>query len=161
MGLDIQSKEVIDKISDELKVQPSMAIPRELMDKIQLVYGVNPERIIRSLHANVSDSTSGTIFTTATNKKTFIVGVQLSITKDVVSTSLFSNITFTDFLGTADKILMQLRYEPVTAGNIELSTTFTHPVEVQPGTAVAIANSTNIASIDTTGVVFFYETDPQ
>jgi len=157
----IQSKEVIDKISDELKVQPSLDIPRELSKNIQLVYGVNPPIRIRTLDSTASDSTSSTILTTSTTKRTFLVGVQITTAKDVVSTSIISAILATP-IGDSSRTILATRYEPVTAGsNIMAQNTFNSPMELEPGTTVTVINGTAIASIDTSGLIFFYETDQQ
>lgn len=161
MGEMIQSKEVIDKISDELKIQPSMKIPRELADKIQLIYNVNPARLIQIKSANAVDSTSGTIHTTHAVKRTFITGATVSVTKDVVSTSVISEIKATMLNQSSAGLLIRMRYEPVTAGQFIHSVIFDPPVELAKGTSVTTNNSTAIASIDNTGLISFYETDPE
>ena len=80
--VDIQSKEVIDKISDELKIQPAMAIPRALAEKIQLVYAVNANPIVNVV-ANAERSTTGAtnVFTTSPTKNFFLTGLLISWTK--------------------------------------------------------------------------------
>jgi len=159
--VDIQSKEVIDKISDDLKVQPSLQIPRELAKQIQLVYNVNPEREIKIASVTASDSTAVAIMTTSATKNTFLIGASLSTAKDVVSTSLFSAIRGHVFGQAATAILFAQRYEPVTAGAHSLTINFSKPIKLERASVVSVSNSTNVASIDTTGIVYFFETDPQ
>lgn len=74
MVLDIQSKEVIDKISDELKVQPSLLIPRELAKVIQLVYNVNPSNHVNIVRTAVVNNTTTTLFTVPAKKHFFLTG---------------------------------------------------------------------------------------
>jgi len=158
--VDIQSKEVIDKISDELKIQPALSIPRTLGKDIQLSYNVNPVRNIQVIRSPLIDASAVTMLTTSPTKRTFICGVQLSVSKSVLSTSVFSNISANPKNGAAVQ-LAELRYEPVTAGEHETQIQFTCPIELDTGTNVILNNSTAIASIDTIGIIYFYETDPQ
>lgn len=161
MGLDIQSKEIIDKISEELKVQPSLKIPRELMDKIQLVYSVNPERLVVSKIGTASDATTVTIHTTHATKRTFLIGAQLTIAKDVVSTSLFSAINIIGVDGRATTFI-RIRTEPVTAAQgLTESISLSIPIEVEKSSIINIVNSTATGSIDATGLIYFFEVDPQ
>jgi len=159
--VDIQSKEVIDKISDELKVQPAMEIPRALAKDIQLVYEVNPTPLIQTISSTVSDGTAITIFTTSAVKDTFMVGLSLSVAKDVLATSLFSRITARPFGQAANLEFIRIRYEPVTVGDFIESLSFPHPIKLARGSPISLTNSTAVGSIDTTGIIFFYETDPQ
>ena len=158
--VEIQSKEVIDKIGDDLKVQPSMAVPRELSKDIQLSYNVNPVRQVRLVEGVITDATTGVIFTTSTTRRTFIIAAQLSVAKSVLSTSVSSNLAcFT--VGAPARALLLLRYEPVTAGQEHISISFPVAIELERGTAITLNNSTAIPSIDLAAQVMIYEKDPQ
>lgn len=157
--VDIQSKEVIDKISEELKVQPSMQIPRELAKQIQLIYNINPERKIQIKVADASDSTFANIMTTHAKKRTFLIGVYLTVSKDVLNDSLFSSITVIPKKG-AQVTIISIRYEPLTAGQFTESIMFPVPIELEKSSGIGISNTTATASIDTGGRIFFYEEDP-
>lgn len=161
MGLDIQSKEVIDKISQDLKVQPSLSIPRELMDKIQLVYGVNPERLIKRLSVATSDDAAEPIFTTSAVKDTFIIAMTLTVAKSVASTSLNTRILGIIFGESSADELLRINYEPVTAGQFSQNLVLPIPIKMQRNTAVTLNNSTGVASIDAGAIIYFYEVDPQ
>ena len=158
--VDIQSKEVIDKISDDLKIQPSMMIPRELAKAIQLVYNVNPQRLIKVNDTVASDAVTATIMVTDPNKDTYIVAVGMSVTKSVLSTSI-SSIIQAQLFGQGLKSILFLRYEPVTAGEHNAYIVFPFPIKVERATNITVTNSTVTPSIDTQGLVYFYETDPQ
>jgi len=158
--VDIQSKEVIDKISDELKVQPSMAIPRKLAEQIQLSFNVNAVPRVRVIDANISDTTSGVILTTSATSDTWVVGASISVAKSVVNDGLFSDIRVTPFGQADDQQLVVVRYEPVTAGsNISSSETYPFPILLAKNSDVVIVNQSGLASIDTFAKVLVYETD--
>lgn len=158
--VDIQSKEVIDKLSRDLKVQPAMQLPRELGKQIVPVFNVNPERLIKMAGATASDATSATVMTTSLVKDTFVVGAQLTVAKDVVSPATFSSLKFLPF-GDSVKSVMFIRYEPLTAGQFLDSIEFTRPLKLERGTVVTVENNSGTASIDASGLIYFYEVDPQ
>ena len=114
-GLEIQSKEVIDKISEDLKVQPAQKIPRKLSKDIQLSYDCNPLPEMQFKNLVISDSTSGIIHTTHATKRTFLVGIHLSVSKDANSTSNKSTVIGYG-KGKAVSTLISIRTEPTTAG---------------------------------------------
>jgi len=159
--MDIQSKEVIDKISDELKVQPAMTIPRELAKQIQLVYAVNPIRNIRIQAGDITDSASGIMHTTHATKDTWLVACSLSVSKDVNSTSTFSRVVCPVRAQPSGESQIVVRYEPLTANNISEVITFNEPILLKKGAECTVTNSSAVASIDATGTIWFYETDPQ
>jgi len=158
--VDIQSKEIIDKMAEELKVQPSLALPRKLMDSIQPVFNVNPQPAMQQLGTAFSDGTAGTLMTTSTTKRTFVTAVNYTVTKDVVNTSINTRIGATLFLQNAQINLLRTNYEPVTAGSFTETITFNPPLEMAKGIDITLNNSSGLASIDSAGVVFFYELDP-
>ena len=158
--MDIQSKEVIDKISRDLKVQPSLQIPRGLAKQIELSYNVNPEREIEFVNSSIADGTAVTIKTTSTTKDTFIIGATMTISKDVVNSSIFTGINATAF-GKNERLLFTIRYEPLTAGSVTESIFFPIPIKLAPGTIIQMTNTNGTASIDSTATIFIYEVDRQ
>lgn len=163
MGLPIQSKEVIDKISEELKVQPAMKIPRELADKIQLVYHVNSNstNFITTKTANANNSVSEIIMTTSTERDTFLTGMGLSMLKDVNGTSNSSSIRATPF-GKAETSVMSMRYLGVGVANDRTEFfNLQNPIKLERGTTITVTNAAAVATIQTSGQIYFYETDPQ
>ena len=159
--VDIQAKEVIDKISEDLKVQPAMAIPRELAKQIQLIYNVNPVRNVQIATGTASDATSGIIHTTSAVKDTFLIAANISVAKDVVNTSLETFLVATAAASNLGLQLMRLKYEPVTAGQFSMSQSFPIPIKLRRSTTITIENTTAIASIDAAASILFFETDPQ
>ena len=160
--VDIQSKEVIDKISDELKIQPAVDIPRNLAKDIQLVFDVSQKQFgIFIKTATASDATSALIHTCKLGVRTFFIGYYLSVAKSVASTSLFSQVRVTTVHEPVVNAVVTMRYEPVTAGDLIINTSFPIPMELAAGSEITVTNSTNVASIDTVAGVYLYEVNPQ
>lgn len=159
--VEIQSKEVIDQISDDLKVQPALQIPRKLGNQIDLSYNVNPLPDMQVRSAAFADSTSGTIHTAHATKETWVVGGILTVSKDAANDAIQSELEITPH-NSGQKELIIMRYEPSTAAsNLNQVVILPYPIKVKKSSVIQITNNTATASIDTSGVVFFYETDPQ
>lgn len=159
--VDHQSKELIDNVARDLKIQPAMQIPKKVNDSIQLVYNVlaHPERIIRVKNSTASDSVETVMHTTSPVKDTFLLGVSLTIAKDVLATSTASSVVAVP-LHTVSSDIIRLRYEPLTAGQFIETVTFPIAIQLDRGSEIKVINSTAVGSIDTTGLIYFYETDP-
>ncbi len=162
--VDHQSKEVVDKMSEELKIQPALLLPKKIVDSIQPVYVVNPvpghSATAQIKSATISDLTLGVIHTTHIKKETFLVGAILSISKDVVSNSLFASIKITP-IGSTSLPVIRIRFEPITAGEHTQTINFPVPIKLERGTTIEIENQSATASIDISASVNFYEVDPQ
>lgn len=115
------------------------------------------DRGIQTISNSVSDGTAATIFTTSLVRNTFLVGVGLSLAKDANATSLFSRITARPDGRSGNLELVRIRTEPLTAGQFTENIQFAHPIKLARGSTVSVTNSTTTASIDTTGIIFFYE----
>ena len=160
MGLNIQSKEVIDKISQDLKVQPALEIPRELMDKIQLVYNVNSERILQIVSANRATTGSLTPLTASTSKKTFVTGVLLSYMHNVVADSTAITTTLIG-KGKGTSVLIQLPKLSLTADTKSQFVSLNPPIELEKGSDVIATHTFTVGAGSIASSVYFYEEDPQ
>lgn len=158
--VEIQSKEVIDKISEELKVQPSLEIPRELAKNIQLVYNINQVDNGKMEFDSITNATTGNIHTTHTTKDTWLLAVYMTVTKDVVNDSTQSNVRAVLFGDTVGKILCSMPYQPITAETIRGSFVFPIPIKLAKGTLIDIRNGAGTAEINTTASIVFTERDP-
>jgi len=144
--VDIQSKEVIDKMSEELKVQPSLALPRKLMDSIQPVFEVGgTKRMV--VETGVSTSGSGAvIFTTPATQDFFLTNVILSYEKDVVSDNVSVSLQGIPF-GQASKQIIFIPNITLTASKQVLTVNFIPPIRI------ARANSLIMLGANTAGVI--------
>jgi len=155
-----QSKEVIDKISDELKIQPALQIPKELMDKIQLAYNINPP-ILTTLFKERSESGSGgTVFTTDARLNTFVTGIMMSIQKDVTSTVIAYAVR--GVVGGATVKLGQMNFLSVTISDQHMYLQFKDPVKLDVASAVSTTISGGgVGNHSAETIIHGFTTDPQ
>lgn len=159
--VEIQSKEVIDKISDELKIQPALIIPRELMDKIQLVYNINsPNRdsIIRS----VSRSTTGssTLFTTSATRPFFLTSATLVNQSDVTADNTAISLVATPFgQATINPILLNKLTTTVFSGQI--SQRYDPPILLARSSSITLGSTFTVGASISGASITGFETDPQ
>lgn len=158
--VDIQSKEVIDKISDNLKVQPSMMIPRALAKDIQLTYDVNPTRVIDLVRiGSAVDSASATVHTASTEKDTFITGFCLTMIKDVSAVSAATDLRV--IIGGATRQIAIITGLTLTVQNETITGNFAMPIKIDRGSAITLTHSNATASVKGSAIIYGYETDPQ
>ena len=156
----VERQEVIQNIIEKLRLSTAVDnVPLDVAKEIVATIDAEPLPQIQIAEASISDATGGTILTASTTKRTFVTGLNLSVAKDVVSTSLFSSIRVIHKGGAVQETLI-IRYEPVTANEFTRTIVFDKPIRLEEGSIVTVANSTAIASIDTTAVVYFYEEEP-
>jgi len=160
--VDIQSKEVIDKISDDLKIQPSMTIPRELGKIIMPVFVVNSERGGQIVESFTSTTTGpSTIFTTPTDRDFFLQSAFLSIDDDVTSNGLAANLTITPFAQGATNII-RLHKLTLTATSKELSNFYgERGIRLARGSTVVITHIFTAGASTLSGGITGYVTDPE
>ena len=157
MGAKINHSGVIARILQACKINQLVdKVPHELAEKVVPVLVSNPEKHIQRTSGALNDGTTGTISTVSTTKKTFITGCVLSVAKSALNASLFSSVTITP-VGSSASTLLLIRYEPSTVGQFTQTITFPFPIEVEKGSDLTLTNSNGTASIDTSGIVFYYE----
>lgn len=160
--VDIQSKEVIDKMSEELKVQPSMALPRTLVNTIQPVYNVNPVPFIKLRGAAISTSTGSTtslLPAQGVGKRVFITAMSLQNSKDATSNATSAVITGSmNGQGTTFMILPLI----VGAGaqSSGYTMTFEPAIELTENTALLFGSTFTLGTQSTSATVFGYVIDP-
>lgn len=163
MVLEIQSKEVIDKISDELKVQPSLEIPRQLAEKIQLIYNVNPPRITKFVTGdNKTSSGSSTIYAASNIKDTYITGVLLGVNADATCDKASGVWRLQGTINGVAVDLIKIPNITLTALDKVMFVPFNPPVKIDRGSNIILGNDTFAAGVAIrTGTAYGYETDPQ
>ena len=158
--VDIQSKEVIDKISDELKVQPAVSIPRGLMEKIQLSYSVNPKRIVNVVRNTQRNTTgSATVFATSPDRDFFLTSAFISAVHDATSDG--TEMSLNAFVGGVERRILQFTKLTTTIFNGILSQTYTPPIKIDRNTNITINNSFTAGASTISTVITGFETDPQ
>lgn len=155
-----QSKEVVDKISQDLKIQPALRIPREIEDKIKLVYNVNPENHV-NIVKSVSRTTTGTvtIFATPTDRDFYITSVFLQNQSDSAADNIFGDVRVT-INGVAVTLLIFQKIT-LTVFNYNTSISFFNPIKIDRGTNVTLNNTFGLGVSVSQGGITGYTTDPQ
>ncbi len=92
-----------------------------------------------------SNATSGTAYTTPSDKDFYLTNVMLSVTKDVTATS--AETAATVILNGITVSILSLSTLTLTAQNMSGSLNFANPVKVDRGTAIQVTNTTNQANV--------------
>lgn len=137
----------------------SMDIPNKIGDTIIPVMEVNPKllRVVDITKQNQAiNATSATIYTTPTDSDFYLTGASLTVSKDANATSVASYIQCI-LADNGDTV--QICYVACTttqAQNGGVSHDFTFPIKVKRGTAISVYNTTNVASIRASAVIYGY-----
>ena len=156
----INNAQLIKNLIDTAKINISAErVPSQLAEKIVPVLEVKPQPQIKLSALTLSDATTGTMFTTHATKRTFVIAAAISTTKDAISNAHFSGIGVNAF-GKSALLLVGIQFEPLTAqSNLSQVISLPFPIELEKNTIVNVYNSSATASIDTQGVVYYYEED--
>ena len=140
--VDIQSKEIIDKMSEDLKVQPAMALPRTLVNNIQPVFSVNSERAV-SLTGNIQRTTSANgagILVLPTGKRFFLTSLMIQNVSDATADNTSIRITGISADTGASMSLAGMSKITLTAFSDSISREFNTPIEIQAGSTISLTN---------------------
>lgn len=159
--VDIQSKEVIDKISDELKIQPALQIPRGLSKDIQLTYEVNPQKNI-SVAADAAKLATGTevLMTTPTDRDFYLTTAILSGQADVLCDNVSISLN-AQLKGKVSNEILRLAKISLTVFSGQIAITFPQPMLLDRGTTILIASTFSAGACSFAGTITGYVTDPQ
>ncbi|GAI20643.1 unnamed protein product, partial [marine sediment metagenome] len=98
-----------------------------------------------------------TIHTTSTTKNTFLVAIYLTLSKDVLNDGITSTIEATPF-GAGKLNVLEIRYEPLTASSFFESIVLPIPIKLEKGSTIDFVNNQATSTINTTAIIYFYET---
>lgn len=146
-------------MSQDLKVQPALLLPRNIVNNIQPVYNVNPDKVGFIISQSASTSSFTTILTTSNKRRTFLDGVFMQIESDAVANNTSFDFTFT----TVDNVARSIKLRKITLTEFSDSVfiPFKEPIELQKGSDIqfgsVFASGVSVMSVVTTG----YEVDPQ
>lgn len=145
----IYNSNLTNELRDGAKIQISKdKIPTELAEKVIPVMEVNPKllrktKICRSLI--VTNSTSGTIYTTPTTQDFYLTGATISVIKDATATSVYSQLVV--YIDGASQGIMNIPGITLTAQNQSLTLSFPIPVKLDRGSTINISNNTNVGNV--------------
>ena len=151
---------VIKKLIDGLGLSAAFEkVPVEVAEKVLPVFNVNPDPEIQIKEASASDFANDVLVHQChATKRTFLSFVRLSFSKNASATSITTQLNITP-KGKAQVPVMQMRYEPLTAGSESNSLSPPLFIELEKGSDIRVGNSTTVASIDGTAGIGFFEVD--
>lgn len=155
----INTSEVTDRIVKNLNIQTVETIPKELEPKIQLTCETNPAKLRRTntiYTGTCSNATSATVTTLPTTKDFFITGIQLSMIKDVTSTSVYVRVLGTAAYTGQGVTLAYIPSFTLTAHNEAISISLPYPIQMARGSVITIGHSTNVANMISNVVIYGY-----
>lgn len=154
----IHNHKIIQNLIDKAKLQLAVdKIPTELAEKILPVLEITPQKKIISAYGTLTDATSTNVMTTSSTKKTFLIGYQISLSKDVVNDATLIRILATA-KGLASNAIFAMRIEPTLAqSGIGESVILPFPMEIEKNTNISVAATDDTASIDVSCILFYYE----
>lgn len=162
MGATIYNSDLTKELTDGAKIQTAFdKVPNQIAEKVVPTMEVNPKLLYTIDHLPVgsaSDAITATIHTAATDKDTYLHYINLTVAKDAVSDSLFTEVRCQP-KGKAVSILLRIRYEPTTAGQFTSNLVLPKPILLERGTNITLNNNTATASIDATAIIGITEVE--
>jgi len=159
--VDIQSKEVIDKISDELKVQPAMEIPTKIAKEIQLVYDISPRNSVLIVkQGDRATSGSTTVHTAHATRDTYLTGLQFSWDFDATADNLQATIKITPE-GKGSVEIVNIKKLTTTANQGSTQLHINPPILLEKATTITLNSTFTVGAGTMSGTALMYETDPQ
>ena len=159
--MDHQSKEVVDKISRELKMQPALKIPRDFMEKMQFVYNVNPEILINQGDSNTKVVTGlSTLFTAPTDRDFFLTSIQLGNQSNVTADNTKATFQLT-FASGVQVDIITLSKLTLTVFSESIVLTFPFPIKIAPGTNLVFGSAFTVGASTTSASFTGYTVDRQ
>ena len=153
-----QNSFLTKRIVDLAKLPQAMGnIPKEIMERIlpvivindNIFYG-NREQVIRD--ATALNATSATIYATDPNKEFYLQSAELTVSKDAVATSTESVITAV--IDGSSREILHIDGQTLTADRQSVAINFNYPIRIDRATNISITNTTAVATIKATGVIY-------
>ena len=156
--VEIQSKEVIDKISEDLKIQPALMIPRKIREDIQLVYDIQPEPS-KHFGFGADSTTTGTttLLTTSTRADTYLTGGSLAVQKAVDNDT--TSVILRAKINGANVDLIRLGFITLTAASSELMWSPAKPLKVDRGSTIVLIGAVGVGVIIKSATIQGFEKD--
>jgi len=111
-----------------------------------------PQRIVR--RGSALDATSGTVFTTPTDKDFYLCSAVLAMATNNTATSTSSSMSVV--IDGVTVTLLEIRHVTLTPDNIVQSQAYDPPILLDRGSLIALANSTAVGTITTAGTITGY-----
>lgn len=149
------NSQVVREVENAFKIDTRVTSTPNPIPVIEV--GVKSIKNITAASAIASNATSATILTAPADRDLYIVGVSLSVIKDVTGTSTESTISATIEANTVKLISIVGISLTVQSGSDCVS--FSHPIKVDKGSIVNVTNTTAVANTRANGTVYYFIDD--
>jgi len=159
----IQNPDAAQIIRDNAKLTLTEGFPQNLLPNVQPVMDMTPRfhQLLRLEQAASATSTSSsTLFTASTSRKTFIVAVAMSYVKDAACDAGNGTFGIRANVGGVSKQILSVYNLTLTAQQGNVFYSCDKPILIDKGAIVQYFSPTYTAgSIGRTYCVYYYETD--
>jgi len=140
MGV-VKNGEVVKQFTDLVKGQCNVEIPQiGFSTNAVPTIDINPKYSVFAYSASVTAAGSSTLFTSSTERDTYITGLTFSIIKDSANDSATGSTgIYTTINGNTAVYIARIAILTLTAQNETISIQFTYPLKIDRGAIVAIA----------------------
>jgi hypothetical protein len=147
----------LTEAAQDLRINTAVeAMPLKVADQIQMIYSLHPKFQVK--HSTATNVTSSTLFSAGETaaQDIYITGVQLSVSKDITSTSTNSGVS-TVLGGVSIYLIRILTTSLMVESGISSNLFIGVPgLKLERGSTLVITNSTNVANISCSAVIFYY-----
>jgi hypothetical protein len=135
------------------------SIPSEIAERVIPVMEVNP-KLLRKINiiakGEADNSVSEIIYTTPADSDFYMNSIQISMIKDVNSTSTKSYIQGVIDGETSARIFAMIKSISLTVQQSNYSVSFPIPVKMAKNSVISINNTTNVATVRAMGIITGY-----
>lgn len=133
--------------------QLGQEISNEILDYITPTIEIEPKTNIFKTAAT-TNATSTTIYTTPADKDFYLTNINISLAKDVTSTSGYSALR--GFISGVNMFLLTLRTLTLTPQIANESLNLKYPLKLDRNTIITLVNETNVANITSSAEIYGY-----
>lgn len=157
----INNQQVTKGLADNADIQIARdKIPNELAEKIVPTFETNP-KLLRRINivasASANNAVTGTIYTTPIDKDFFLTSIDLSMIKDVTSTSIYTDVEIK--INGQTKTILYINGFTLTVQNISKIISFPIPIKLDRNSTITVNNNTNVANISSYCTITGYTND--
>lgn len=156
--VDIQSKEAVDRMSEELKIQPALVLPKKLADNIQPVFEISKKvaNIVRSNSNAVTGSL--TVYTTPTDQDFFLTAATVGHFENNLSNNILTSLNVV--INGATRQVLEIAKPGGFQVDQNIALTFDTPIKIDRGTNITVSNSFGAGAATKFATLIGYTSDP-
>lgn len=139
--VEIQNRDAVKRLEQDTLAQPSISLPKNIVNSVQPVIIANPERFVTVMR-NVSNGATGTLtaYTTPSTKKNFyLTSIAAGIQEDSTSDNIATIIQIT-----VNGVIQQpysFRKLATTTTSKDIFLNYNPPIKIDKNSALTITNA--------------------